>query len=71
MKYRGATVPLPNCFSRSVFLWKGTSVLQELQTDLESVETRNEIRERMREYADIGAEPVSYTHLTLPTNREV
>jgi hypothetical protein len=57
MKCGGATVPPPDCFSRSVFLWKGTSVLQELQSDLQIVETRNEIRERMREYADIGAEP--------------
>jgi hypothetical protein len=32
------------------------SVLKELQSDLDLVETRNEIRERLREYADIGAE---------------
>jgi hypothetical protein len=32
-------------------------VLQELQTDLDLVESRNEIRERMREYADMGSEP--------------
>jgi hypothetical protein len=32
------------------------SVLKELQVDLELVETRNEIRERLREYADVGVE---------------
>jgi hypothetical protein len=31
-------------------------VLKELQSDLDLVETRNEIRERLREYADIGFE---------------
>jgi hypothetical protein len=31
-------------------------VLQELQSDLNLVETRNEVRERMREYADLGTE---------------
>jgi hypothetical protein len=31
-------------------------VLKELQVDLELAETRNEIRERLREYADSGAE---------------
>jgi hypothetical protein len=35
---------------------KATSVLQELQADLDLVETRNQIRERMREYADMGSE---------------
>ena len=34
-------------------------MLQELHSDLELVETRNEIRERLREYADMGLEPRS------------
>ena len=30
------------------------------------------VRERLERYsADSGVDPVSYTHLTLPTNREV
>ncbi|GEM_PF-1326514 len=41
----------------NVFCGKATSVLQELQSDLDLAGTRNEIRERMREYADIGSEP--------------
>src|ERR1700730_987508 len=57
LKCDGATAPSPDCFSRNVFLWKGTSVLQELQSDLDIASTRNQIRERMREYADTGAEP--------------
>ncbi len=31
-------------------------MLKELQSDLDAVETRNEIRARMREYADVGVE---------------
>ncbi len=32
-------------------------MLQELQSDLNLIDARNEIRERMREYADMGLEP--------------
>lgn len=35
---------------------KGDLVLKELQSDLDIVATRNEIRERLREYSDLGIE---------------
>ena len=48
------------CRRRVVFRWlrrKGDTVLQELRSDLGIAGARNEIRERMREYADMDFEP--------------
>lgn len=41
-----------------------SSVLKELQSDLNGVQTRNEIRERMREYSDAGGEARSRAERT-------
>lgn len=43
--------------SRHASLRKGKFVLQELQGHLKLSDDRSEIRERMREYADMGSEP--------------
>ena len=58
---------------KQIFKDKGFSIIKEKKIQIEKSEAEKfyKVHETKPFFSDLCAYPVSYTHLTLPTNREV